>query len=148
LGVLSAPTTAATWPVLTSRLRTLELSLSAMSSRPLSTAWASPDGCAKPAARGYELLRFSSRPLPASAQQLPLLYTLRNTTSVPLHATLSYFRDHCTVFTRYCPPQCLADKFSNRDPLLEINLRGAFDSAKNHKRQRRKRQSVTAKREK
>jgi len=26
--------------------------------------------------------------------------------------------------------------------------RGAFDSAKNHKRQRRKRQSVTAKREK
>jgi len=27
-------------------------------------------------------------------------------------------------------------------------LRGAFDSAKNHKRQRRKRQSVTAKREK
>jgi len=28
------------------------------------------------------------------------------------------------------------------------NERGAFDSAKNHKRQRRKRQSVTAKREK
>jgi len=28
------------------------------------------------------------------------------------------------------------------------NDRGAFDSAKNHKRQRRKRQSVTAKREK
>ena len=27
-------------------------------------------------------------------------------------------------------------------------FRGAFDSAKNHKRQRRKRQSVTAKREK
>jgi len=32
-------------------------------------------------------------------------------------------------------------KFSER-------FRGAFDSAKNHKRQRRKRQSVTAKREK
>ena len=30
----------------------------------------------------------------------------------------------------------------------EIISRGAFDSAKNHKRQRRKRQSVTAKREK
>jgi len=29
-----------------------------------------------------------------------------------------------------------------------LNYRGAFDSAKNHKRQRRKRQSVTAKREK
>ena len=29
-----------------------------------------------------------------------------------------------------------------------LNNRGAFDSAKNHKRQRRKRQSVTAKREK
>jgi len=28
------------------------------------------------------------------------------------------------------------------------NARGAFDSAKNHKRQRRKRQSATAKREK
>jgi len=28
------------------------------------------------------------------------------------------------------------------------NIRGAFDSAKDHKRQRRKRQSVTAKREK
>jgi len=28
------------------------------------------------------------------------------------------------------------------------NVRGAFDSAKNHKRQRHKRQSVTAKREK
>jgi len=28
------------------------------------------------------------------------------------------------------------------------DARGAFDSAKNHKRQRRKRQSVTAKREK
>ena len=28
------------------------------------------------------------------------------------------------------------------------NKRGAFDSAKNHKRQRRKRQSVAAKREK
>jgi len=29
-----------------------------------------------------------------------------------------------------------------------VQIRGAFDSAKNHKRQRRKRQSVTAKREK
>jgi len=29
-----------------------------------------------------------------------------------------------------------------------LKSRGAFDSAKNHKRQRRKRQSVTAKREK
>ena len=29
-----------------------------------------------------------------------------------------------------------------------LHNRGAFDSAKNHKRQRRKRQSVTAKREK
>ena len=29
-----------------------------------------------------------------------------------------------------------------------MNEMGAFDSAKNHKRQRRKRQSVTAKREK
>jgi len=29
-----------------------------------------------------------------------------------------------------------------------LNIRGAFDSAKSHKRQRRKRQSVTAKREK
>jgi len=30
----------------------------------------------------------------------------------------------------------------------KVILRGALDSAKNHKRQRRKRQSVTAKREK
>ena len=30
----------------------------------------------------------------------------------------------------------------------QFNVRGAFDSAKNHKRQRRKRQSVTAKHEK
>jgi len=33
-------------------------------------------------------------------------------------------------------------------PLSDTLLRGAFDSAKNHKRQRRKRQSVTAKRRK
>jgi len=34
-------------------------------------------------------------------------------------------------------------------PTCEVlAIRGAFDSAKNHKRQRRKRQSVTAKREK
>ena len=33
-------------------------------------------------------------------------------------------------------------------PLKLVSKRGAFDSAKNHKRQRRKRQSVTAKREK
>jgi len=32
--------------------------------------------------------------------------------------------------------------------LLQVLVRGAFDSAKIHKRQRRKRQSVTAKREK
>ena len=32
--------------------------------------------------------------------------------------------------------------------LRKLSFRGAFDSAKNHKRQRRKRQSVTAKREK
>jgi len=31
---------------------------------------------------------------------------------------------------------------------FRVDERGAFDSAKNHKRQRRKRQSVTAKREK
>jgi len=44
----------------------------------------------------------------------------------------------------------------NYDNILEIfslkmypcKVRGAFDSAKNHKRQRRKRQSVTAKQEK
>jgi len=35
-----------------------------------------------------------------------------------------------------------------RQPLKSAIRRGAFDSAKNHKRQRRKRQSVTAKREK
>jgi len=33
-------------------------------------------------------------------------------------------------------------------PRLKVLERGAFDSAKNHKRQRRKRKSVTAKREK
>jgi len=40
--------------------------------------------------------------------------------------------------------------FPTRRPLSleDAPLRGAFDSAKNHKRQRRKRQSVTAKREK
>ena len=32
-------------------------------------------------------------------------------------------------------------------PVLDMKVRGAFDSAKNHKRQRRKRQSVTAQRE-
>jgi len=36
----------------------------------------------------------------------------------------------------------------NETHLLGSSIRGAFDSAKNHKRQRRKRQSVTAKREK
>jgi len=39
--------------------------------------------------------------------------------------------------------------FLRKFPLKYVFLqRGAFDSAKNHKRQRRKRQSVTAKREK
>jgi len=37
---------------------------------------------------------------------------------------------------------------NHRLMLLLGAQRGAFDSAKNHKRQRRKRQSVTAKREK
>jgi len=37
---------------------------------------------------------------------------------------------------------------SEADNESAVNEGGAFDSAKNHKRQRRKRQSVTAKREK
>jgi len=39
-------------------------------------------------------------------------------------------------------------KFKFPEKYSEENKWGAFDSAKNHKRQRRKRQSVTAKREK
>jgi len=37
--------------------------------------------------------------------------------------------------------------FDSRKPVVDGG-RGAFDSAKNHKRQRRKRQSITVKREK
>jgi len=42
----------------------------------------------------------------------------------------------------------LTSQIQQRSMQLPLNSWGAFDSAKNHKRQRRKRQSVTAKREK
>jgi len=46
------------------------------------------------------------------------------------------------------PGHCLSCARCIDDSAITENTRGAFDSAKNHKRQRRKRQSVTAKREK
>jgi len=42
---------------------------------------------------------------------------------------------------------CFATEDQTQEVII-VNFGGAFDSAKNHKRQRRKRQSVTAKREK
>jgi len=42
----------------------------------------------------------------------------------------------------------LATQIKAHEVTIRTLKRGAFDSAKNHKRQRRKRQSVTAKREK
>jgi len=39
-------------------------------------------------------------------------------------------------------------RLSIMETVTNLRCRGAFDSAKNHKHQRRKRQSVTAKREK
>jgi len=55
-------------------------------------------------------------------------------------------------FPRYYYCSCFVRPFSadasSICPVLTVGTKGAFDSAKNHKRQRRKRQSVTAKREK
>jgi len=49
------------------------------------------------------------------------------------------------VMYAYCG---LSASFNGHIWAHRLEVRGAFDSAKNHKRQRRKRQSVTAKREK
>jgi len=52
----------------------------------------------------------------------------------------------CLLYTGYHELSPLGEIFNE---MIACALkRGAFDSAKNHKRQRRKRQSVTAKREK
>ena len=69
-------------------------------------------------------------------------------------APLVFWQNYRVVSPKMIHPECLylQDKnifFLNaRVFYLIVKSRGAFDSAKNHKRQRRKRQSVTAKREK
>jgi hypothetical protein len=78
-GLLSPPTTADTFPSVNDILRMLELSLSATKTACNSSATLRPDGCANPAACGYELLRFSSLPLPTIAAHVPAGYNLKYT---------------------------------------------------------------------